>query len=97
MKRRSPSKPAPRKEGLVIRPGTGAPLSRTQVEFNRLMKTLETTRTRHAREQARLDEALVISSRELMPLIEDLNRVNRDLVCKRSSSAPTAGAGSATC
>jgi hypothetical protein len=82
MKRRSPSKPAPRKEGLVIRPGTCAPLSRTQVEFNRLMKTLESTKARHTREQERLDDALVISSRELMPLIEDLNRVNRDLVFK---------------
>ena len=82
MKRKSQHKPAPRKEGLVIRPGAGAPLSRTQVEFNRLMKSLESTKARHAREQARLDDALVTSSRELMPLIEDLNRVNRDLVFK---------------
>jgi hypothetical protein len=82
MKRKSQHKPAPRKEGLVIRPGAGALLSRTQVEFNRLMKSLESTKARHAREQARLDDALVTSSRELMPLIEDLNRVNRDLVFK---------------
>ena len=82
MKRKSQHKPAPRKEGLVIRPDAGALLSRTQVEFNRLMKSLESTKARHAREQARLDDALVTSSRELMPLIEDLNRVNRDLVFK---------------
>ena len=80
MKRKAKNKAAPRKEGLVIRPGTGAPLSRTQVEFNRLMKSLESTRTRHAREQARLDDALATAIRELMPLIEDLNRVNRDIV-----------------
>ena len=75
------TKSARRKEDLVIiRPGAGAPLSRTQVEFNRLMKSLETTKDRHGREQARLDEALATSIRELMPLVEDLNRVNRNLV-----------------
>jgi phage shock protein A len=36
------------------------------------MKTLESTRARHTREQARLDETLEISIRELMPLVEDL-------------------------
>jgi hypothetical protein len=82
MKRRTQSKPAPHKEGIVIRPDGAAPLSRTQMEFNRLMKGLEATRARHAREQARLDEVLAISSRELMPLVEDLNRVNLGLVLK---------------
>lgn len=67
-------------ESLVIRSGNGAPLSRTQVEFNRLMKSLESTKARHAREQARLDEALEISIRELMPLVENLKRVNLNLV-----------------
>lgn len=80
MKRKSQHKKTPHKEGLVIRPGVGAPLSRTQVEFNRLMKSLEATKARHAREQVRLDDALATSIRELMPLVEDLNRANRDLV-----------------
>lgn len=80
MKRKASRKPAPQKEGLAIRPGNDAPLSRTQVEFNRLMKILESTKARHAREQERLDEVLEISIRELMPLIEDLNRANRDIV-----------------
>jgi ribosomal protein S20 len=80
MKRKAPHRPAPLKDGLVIRPGSDAPLSRTQVEFNRLMKSLETTKAGYAREQARLDETLAISIRELMPMIEDLNRANRDLV-----------------
>jgi hypothetical protein len=80
MKRRIQHKPSPRKEGIVIRPSGVAPLSRTQVEFNRLMKSLETAKAQHAREQARLDDALVISIRELMPLIEEMNRVNLDLV-----------------
>ncbi|HEX7260764.1 MAG TPA: hypothetical protein VF258_03030 [Luteolibacter sp.] len=44
------------------------------------MKTLESAKARHVREQVRLDEALDISSRELMPLVEDLNRANRDIV-----------------
>ncbi|MES2657115.1 MAG: hypothetical protein V4689_00785 [Verrucomicrobiota bacterium] len=80
MKRKASRNSAPQKEGLAIRVGKDAQLSRTQVEFNRLMKSLESTRARHAREQARLDDALTVSIRELMPLVEDLNRVNRDLV-----------------
>ena len=80
MKRKPQHKPAHHKEGLVIRPGKDAPLSRTQVEFNRLMKSLETTKARHAGEQVRLDDILAVAIRELMPLIEDLNRANRDLV-----------------
>ena len=80
MKRKASHKSTPHKAGIVIRPGKDAPLSRTQVEFNRLMKSLESTKTSHAREQARLDDALATSIRELMPLVEDLKRANRDLV-----------------
>lgn len=80
MKRKAKQQPARHQQGLVIRPEKDAPLSRTQVEFNRLMKSLESTKARHAREQARLDETLATSIRELMPLIEELNRANRDLV-----------------
>jgi hypothetical protein len=77
-RKRTPSPPP--SDSLAIRPGNDALLSRTQVEFNRLMKRLEATKAHHSREQARLDEVLAISIRELMPLIEDLNRVNRDLI-----------------
>ena len=55
-------------------------LSRTQVEFNRLMKSLESAKERHAREQSRLDDALAVSISELMPLVEDIRRVNLELV-----------------
>lgn len=82
MKRKSAKKSAPGKPGLIIRPGASAPLSRTQLEFNRLMKSLEAARTRHAKEQARLDDTLGTSIRELMPLVEGLNRVNLELVLK---------------
>lgn len=80
MKRKATQKPSPQKVGLAIRQDKDAPLSRTQLEFNRLMKSLESSRERHTREQARLDEVLATAIRELMPLIEELNRVNRDLV-----------------
>ncbi len=80
MKRKASRKPATQKESLAIRPGNDAPLSRTQVEFNRLMKTLEATKASHSREQARLDEVLEVSIRELMPLVEGLNRANLDIV-----------------
>jgi hypothetical protein len=44
------------------------------------MKSLEATKARHAREQARLDDALVVSSSELMPLVENLKRMNFELI-----------------
>ncbi len=80
MKRTAKKGDHPHKEGLVIKPGMDAPLSKTQAEFNRLMKSLETTRARHAREQARLDDALGTAIRELMPMIEELNRLDRDFI-----------------
>ena len=69
-------------ESLVIQAAGSAPLSKTQQEFNRLMKSLETTRKRHAMEQVRLDEALDISIKELMPLLESYKRADRDVVLK---------------
>jgi hypothetical protein len=89
MKRKVPHQPSRHNDGLVIRPGKDAPLSRTQMEFNRLMKSLESTKARHAREQARLDDALATSIRELMPLVEALNRVNRELVLKGHQAMQT--------
>ena len=58
----------------------GARLSPVQIEFNGLMGRLESARAKHARKQARLDQTLAISIRELMPLIEELKRLNRDIV-----------------
>ena len=80
MKRKGPQKPATPTVGLTIRAASDAPLSRVQVEFNRLMKNLEATKARHTREQERLDQMLATAIRELMPLIERLKRVNLDLV-----------------
>ena len=80
MKRKAPQKPVISKAGLAIRPADGAPLSRTQVEFNRLIKSLETTKARHLREQERLDKTLVTAIRELVPLVEELNRLNCNLI-----------------
>lgn len=82
MKRKTSHQPAPHQPGLVIRSGKDGPLSRTQVEFNRLMKNLETAKARHDREQERLDYGLATAIRELMPLVEDLNRVHLELVLK---------------
>jgi hypothetical protein len=89
MKRKTSPKSTTPKEGLVIRPGGDAPLSRTQLEFNRLMKSLEATKVRHEREQVRLDVALDTAIRELMPLVEDLNRVDRDLILKGRTALET--------
>jgi hypothetical protein len=89
MQRKAPPQPAAPKAGLVIRAASGAPLSRVQVEFNRLMKNLEATKARHTQEQARLDETLATAIRELMPLIERLKRVNRDLVLNAANALHT--------
>jgi hypothetical protein len=80
MKRKFMAADPHNKELLVIRTGKSGILSRTQIEFNRLMKNLESVKVRHFKEQQRLDEALAISISELMPLVEEINRTNRDLV-----------------
>lgn len=64
----------------MIQAAKAAALSPTQLEFNRLMKSLESARAKHAKEQVKLDTALVTASKELMPLVEQLKRLNRDLV-----------------
>ena len=89
MQRKAPQPPATPKAGLVIRAASHAPLSPVQVEFNRLMKNLEATKARHTQEQARLDETLATAIRELMPLIERLKRVNRDLVLNAAKALHT--------
>ena len=68
------------KKDLIICPKENEVLSRTQLEFNRLMKSLESVKAKHTREESRLDKILAISSGELMPLVEALSRANRDLV-----------------
>ena len=73
------SRPAA-KDGLFLTPSQGEKLSRVQIEFNRLMKTLENARKQHDLKQAQLDKTLLISIRELMPLVETVNRLNLDMI-----------------
>jgi hypothetical protein len=65
---------------LIITKAADSGLSPAQLEFNRLMKRLENARAKHLGEQAKLDAMLVVVSKELMPLIEELHRANRDMV-----------------
>ncbi|MFN0127512.1 MAG: J domain-containing protein [Verrucomicrobiales bacterium] len=58
----------------------GAALSAAQVEFNKLMKRLESARVKHQREQARLDALLTVCGGQLIPLIEEFHRLNYQLV-----------------
>jgi hypothetical protein len=69
-----------RKDDLIFKSGGTAALSPAQVEFNKLMKRIENARARHDQEQARLDRILATCIRELMPLIDDLHRLNFELV-----------------
>lgn len=65
---------------MVIRGSEERPLSEAQVEFNRVMGRLEGERAKLQQKQARLDELLGVATGELLPLVEELNRSNRDLV-----------------
>lgn len=71
---------------LIITWAAGNALSPAQVEFNRLMKRLENARANHLREQAKLDAMLLVVSKQIMPLIEELHRANRDMVFRSAES-----------
>jgi hypothetical protein len=83
-KKRSNSSPGdPR---LIITQAPDRDLSPGQAEFNRLMKRLENARAKHLREEAKLEKMLGVASRELMPLVEELSRANRDLIFKAAEN-----------
>lgn len=65
---------------LTVTARGGAALSAPQIRFNTLMRRLEKARTRHRREKERLDEMLQACGRELMPLIDELHRLNHEMV-----------------
>lgn len=68
------------KADLKISAAPSKPLSPAQAEFNKRMKALERARSAHERERARLDEDLRVCITVLMPLVEKINRTDRDLV-----------------
>lgn len=70
------------KAELLISLNQGTSLSSAQMEFNRLMTRLEEARTKHEKTRSDLDQVLAISIRDLMPLVEDLNRVGCDIVIR---------------
>lgn len=76
----APSPVAAKGHHLTVVARDGAALSPAQAEFNKLMKRLESARTKHEREQSRLDELLRTCTRELMPLVGTLNRLNHQMV-----------------
>lgn len=55
-------------------------LSPAQIEFNRVMNKLEGERAKHQRKQSQLDDLMAVVIRDIMPLLENLNQTNRDLV-----------------
>ena len=66
--------------GLMIAKNAEGVLSPAQIEFNRVMKKLEDERAKHQRKQKQLDELMAVLIRDIMPMLENLNRANRDLV-----------------
>jgi len=79
MPKKRPTKPATATGLMITEPGGGA-LSDAQGKFNRAMKRLESERGKLQRKQAQLDDLLVVATRELIPLVEQINRADRDLV-----------------
>ncbi|MBE2285685.1 MAG: hypothetical protein IAE77_19640 [Prosthecobacter sp.] len=75
-----PAKPRTVKNALVVTARAGEVLSPAQVQFNKLMKQLENTRVKHQREQELLYELVVTCSKELMPLVDEIHRVNFQMV-----------------
>lgn len=69
-----------RQHGLRFVGSAAVPLSPAQAEFNRLLKRVEAARAKQARERARLDQAMATVAADLLPLIGELNRANRDIV-----------------
>jgi hypothetical protein len=61
---------------LQVTASAGAELSPAQVEFNKLMKRLENTRTKKERERRRLDGLLSYYVAEVMPLVARANQLN---------------------
>jgi hypothetical protein len=78
------SNPSAGEPSLIITQAIGNVLSPAQVEFNRLMKRLENARAKHISEEAKLNAMLVVSSKELMPLIEELHCITRDMIFRSS-------------
>ncbi len=79
----------PKKQGFLITAKTDAPLSKAQIEFNKLMKRLEKTQEEHEKEITILDQSQVIVLRDMIPLLEKQNRLERDLVFAASKTVGT--------
>jgi hypothetical protein len=75
-----PAKKPVNKSGLLITKNSERALSPAQIEFNRMMKRLENARSKLSREEARLDDYLAMTIRDIMPFIDDIHRINRDIV-----------------
>jgi hypothetical protein len=74
----SKKRPTPAKSLLIVA-AADAPLSPAQVEFNRLMKRLNNARAKHAKQQAELDQSLATCIEVLMPMVEELARLNCEI------------------
>lgn len=67
-------------EALLIVPAGGAELGPAQAEFNKFMKRLAGERRKLERHRERLDRDLELVHRELMPVLENIHRADRDFV-----------------
>ena len=69
-----------RGNSLTRVPGRGASLSPVQTEFNKLMKKLESARSKMAARRAKLDQQLAEINRDVMPLVEREIRANLNIL-----------------
>lgn len=68
------------KNELMVTAREGTALSPAQMQFNKLMKQLETVRVKYHREQNRLDALAAHCAQELLPLVDAIHRVNFQIV-----------------
>lgn len=76
----SPAAVTPKGNDLLVVAREGAALSPAQVEFNKLMKKLENARVKQQRERNRMDDLVKTCAAELLPLVEQIHRLNFEMV-----------------
>ena len=81
-----PKSGSPGPTGLSLSASVDKPLSPAQVEFNKRMRALEKQRAAHDRERAKLDKELQICIKEIMPLLEAVNRAELALILAAASA-----------
>ena len=75
----APAPSAPKRSDLLVVAREGEALSPAQAEFNKLMKRLENARAKQQRERNRMNDLVRVCAAELLPLVEQIHRLNFEM------------------